>query len=140
MKTFSQFVTWMLTQQAWDEFLKERKHSSTSVLKLYNSDPENVIVFAFSWACTAKGYGYWGELSIKWKAFYRQENIKKYKFVYVNKKIASVELPKNPTTIVVEFVKSSLKEKHPSITDFEWEGNILHGSKKEMKLKEIKEI
>ena len=140
MKTFSQFVTWMLTQQAWDEFLKERKHSSTSVLKLYNSDPENVIAFAFSWACTAKGYDYWSKLSRKWRTFYRQENIKKYKFVYVNKKIASVELPKNPTTIVVEFVKTFLKEKHPSITDFEWEGNILHGSKKEMKLKEIKEI
>lgn len=123
MKTFSQFVTWMLTQQAWDEFLKERKHSSTSVLKLYNSDPENVIAFAFSWVCTAKGYDYWSKLSRKWRAFYRQENIKKYKFVYVNKKIASVELPKNPTTIVVEFVKSSLKEKHPSITDFEWKWN-----------------
>ena len=140
MKTFSQFVTWMRTQQAWDEFLKERKHSSTSVLKLYNSDPENVIAFAFSWACTAKGYDYWSKLSRKWRAFYRQENIKKYKFVYVNKKIASVELPKNPTTIVVEFVKTFLKEKYPTITGFEWEGNILHGSKKEMKLKEIKEI
>ena len=140
MKTFSQFVTWMLTQQAWDEFLKERKHSSTSVLKLYNSDPENVIAFAFSWACTAKGYDYWSKLSRKWRTFYRQENIKKYKFVYVNKKIASVELPKNPTTIVGEFVKTFLKEKYPTITDFEWEGNILHGSKKEMKLKEIKEI
>ncbi len=137
MKTFSQFVTWMLTQQAWDEFLKERKHSSTSVLKLYNSDPENVIVFAFSWACTAKGYGYWGELSIKWKAFYRQENIKKYKFVYVNKKIASVELPKNPTTNVIEFVKTFLKEKYPTITGFEWEGCTLYGCEKEMKLIEI---
>ena len=140
MKTFSQFVTWMRTQQAWDEFLKERKHSSTSVLKLYNSNPENVIAFAFSWACTAKGYDYWSKLSRKWRTFYRQENIKKYKFVYVNKKIASVELPKNPTTIVVEFVKTFLKEKYPTITGFEWEGNILHGSKKEMKLKEIKEI
>ena len=130
MKTFSQFVTWMLTQQAWDEFLKERKHSSTSVLKLYNSDPENVIAFAFSWACTAKGYDYWSKLSRKWRAFYRQENIKKYKFVYVNKKIASVELPKNPTTIVVEFVKTFLKEKYPTITDFELEGCILYGYEK----------
>ena len=137
MKTFSQFVTWMLTQQAWDEFLKERKHSSTSVLKLYNSDPENVIAFAFSWVCTAKGYDYWSKLSRKWRAFYRQENIKKYKFVYVNKKIASVELPKNPTTNVIEFVKTFLKEKYPTITGFEWEGCTLYGCEKEMKLIEI---
>ena len=137
MKTFSQFVTWMRAQQAWDEFLKERKHSSTSVLKLYNSDPENVIAFAFSWVCTAKGYDYWSKLSRKWRAFYRQENIKKYKFVYVNKKIASVELPKNPTTNVIEFVKTFLKEKYPTITGFKWEGCILYGYEKEMKLIEI---
>ena len=137
MKTFSQFVTWMRAQQAWDEFLKERKHSSTSVLKLYNSDPENVIAFAFSWVCTAKGYDYWSKLSRKWRAFYRQENIKKYKFVYTNKSIASVELPKNPTTNVIEFVKTFLKEKYPTITGFKWEGCILYGYEKEMKLIEI---
>lgn len=127
----------MLTQQAWDEFLKEGKRSSTSVLKLYNSDPENVIAFAFQWACTAKGYDYWSELSIKWKVYYRQENIKKYKLVYISKRIASVELPKNSTTIVIEFVKISLKEKHPTITIFEWEGCTLYGCEKEMKLVEI---
>lgn len=136
-QTFNQFVTWMLTQQAWDEFLKERRHKFTPVLKLYNSDPENVIAFAFTWACTAKGYDYWSELSIKWKAFYRQENIKKYKFVYVNKRIASVELPKYSTPTIGRFVKSSLKEKHPSVTDFEWEGCTLYGCEKEMKLIEI---
>ena len=138
MKTFTQFITWLRTQSAWDEFFKEyKKHTSSSILKLYNFDPENVIAFAFPWACTAKGYDYWSELSIKWKAFYRQENIKKYKLVYISKRIASVELPKNPTTNVIEFVKTSLKEKHPTITIFEWEGCTLYGCEKEMKLVEI---
>ena len=138
MKTFTQFITWLRTQSAWDEFFKEyKKHTSSSILKLYNSDPENVIAFAFQWACTAKGYDYWSELSIKWKAFYRQENIKKYKLVYISKRIASVELPKNPTTNVIEFVKTSLKEKYPTITIFEWEGCTLYGCEKEMKLVEI---
>ena len=137
MKTFNQFITWMRAQPAWDEFFKEcKKHTSSSVLKLYNSDPENVIAFAFPWACTAKGYDYWSELSIKWKAFYRQENIKKYKLVYISKRIVSVELP-NPTTNVIEFVKTSLKEKHPTITIFKWEGCTLYGCEKEMKLVEI---
>lgn len=137
MKTFTQFITWMRAQPAWDEFFKERKkYTSSSVLKLYNSDPENIIAFAFPWACTAKGYDYWSELSIKWKTFYRQENIKKYKLVYIRKRIASVELP-NPTTNVIEFVKTSLKEKHPTITIFEWEGCTLYGCEKEMKLVEI---
>ena len=137
MKTFTQFITWLRTQSAWDEFFKEyKKHTSSSILKLYNSDPENVIAFAFQWACTAKGYDYWNELSIKWKAFYRQENIKKYKLVYISKRIASVKLP-NPTTNVIEFVKTSLKEKHPTITIFEWEGETLYGCEKEMKLVEI---
>lgn len=136
-QTFNQFVTWMRTQQAWEEFFRESNRTSSSLLKLYNSDPKNVIAFAFPWACTAKGYDYWSELSIKWKAFYRQENIKKYKFVYVNKRIASVELPKYSTPTIGRFVKSSLKEKHPSITDFEWEGCTLYGCEKEMKLIEI---
>ena len=64
------------------------------------------------------------------------ENIKKYKLVYISKRIASVELP-NPTTNVIEFVKTSLKEKHPTITIFEWEGCTLYGCEKEMKLVEI---
>ena len=137
MKTFEQFVTWMRTQQAWDEFFKEyKKRTSSSLLKLYNYNPENIIAFAFPWACTAKGYDYWSELAIKWKAFYRQENIKKYKLVYISKRIASVELP-NPTTNVIEFVKTSLKEKHPTITIFEWEGCTFYGCEKEMKLVEI---
>ena len=137
MKTFEQFVTWMRTQQAWDEFFKEyKKRTFSSLLKLYNYNSENIIAFAFSWECTAKGYDYWSELSIKWKAFYRQENIKKYKLVYTSKRIASVELP-NPTTNVIEFVKTSLKEKHPTITIFEWEGCTLYGCEKEMKLVEI---
>lgn len=136
-QTFTQFLTWMRTQRAWDEFLKERKHNSSSVLKLYTSDPENVIAFAFSWVGTAKGYDYWSELSIKWKAFYRQENIKKYKLVYISKRIASIELPKNSTTNVIEFVKSSLREKHPTITVFEWDRCTLYGCEKEMKLVEI---
>lgn len=136
MKTFEQFVTWMRTQQVWDEFFKEHKRTSSSLLTLYNFNPENVIAFAFSWVCTAKGYDYWSELSIKWKAFYRQENIKKYKLVYISKRITSVELP-NPTTNVIEFVKTSLKEKHPTITIFEWEGCTLYGCEKEMKLVEI---
>lgn len=135
-QTFTQFVTWMQIQQAWDEFFKEYKRTS-SLLKLYNSDPENIIAFAFSWSCTTKGYDYWSELSIKWKAFYRQENIKKYKFVYTSKRIASVELPKNPTTIIIEFVKTSLKEKHPTITIFERDRYTLYGCEKEMKLVEI---
>lgn len=116
---------------------RERTRTSSSMLRLYNSDPENVIAFAFPWACTAKGYDYWSEISIKWKAYYRQENIKEYKFVYTSKSIASVELPKNPTTNVIEFVKTSLKEKHPTITVFEWEGCTLYGCEKEMKLIEI---
>lgn len=135
--TFTQFVTWMRTQQAWEEFFREPKRTSSSLLKLYNSDPENVIAFAFPWARTAKGRDYWNELSIKWKAFYRQENIKKYKLVYISKRIASVELPKNPTTNVIEFVKTSLKEKHPTITVFEWDRCTLYGCEKEMKLIEI---
>ena len=137
MKTFSQFVTWMRAQQAWEEFFREPTRTSSSMLKLYNSDPENVIAFAFPWACTAKGYGYWSEISIKWKAYYRQENIKKYKLVYISKRIASVELPKNSTTNVIEFVKTSLKEKHPTITVFEWDRCTLYGCEKEMKLIEI---
>ena len=136
MKTFEQFITWMQTQQAWNEFLKERKRTSSSTLKLYNYDPENIIAFAFPWEYTDKGYDYWSELSIKWKAFYRQENIKKYKLVYTSKRIAPVELP-NPTINVIEFVKTSLKEKHPTITIFEWEGCTLYGCEKEMKLVEI---
>ena len=129
-QTFNQFVTWMRAQQAWEEFFRERTRTSSSMLRLYNSDPENVIAFAFPWACSAKGYDYWSEISIKWKAYYRQENIKKYKFVYTSKSIASVELPKNPTTIVIEFVKTFLKEKYPTITGFEWEGCILYGCEK----------
>lgn len=137
-QTFTQFITWMRIQQAWDEFLKERKRTSSSVLKLYNSDPENVIAFAFPWACTTKGYDYWNELSIKWRTFYKQDDMKKYKFIYVNKRIASVELPKNSTHTIVGFVKSSLREKHPTITDFEWSGEtLLYGCEKEMKLVEI---
>ena len=137
MKTFEQFVTWMRTQQAWDEFFKEhKKRTSSSLLNLYNYNPENIIAFAFPWACTAKGHYYWSELAIKWKAFYRQENIKKYKLVYTSKRITSVELP-NPTINVIEFVKTSLKEKHSTITIFEWEGETLYGCEKEMKLVEI---
>ena len=137
MKTFNQFITWMRAQQAWDEFFKEhKKRTSSSLLNLYNYNPENIIAFAFPWACTAKGYDYWSELAIKWKAFYRQENIKKYKLVYISKRIASVELP-NPTINVIEFVKTSLKEKHPTITIFEWEGETLYGCEKEMKLVKI---
>lgn len=139
MKTFEQFKNWMRLQQAWDEFLYEynKVHHGYIMKESYHDDPILIINYAFDWVKTKSGYKYWAILADKWFKFYRQDDIKKYKFIYTKKRIASVEVPKNSSSVVKERVKSLLREKHPTITDFEWAGNILHGSKKEMKLIEI---
>lgn len=142
MKTFKQFRNWMRFQMAWDEFMYEYNkvpHVYT-IEGSYFDDPALIINYAFDWVKTKSGYKYWSILADKWFEFYYQDDIKKYKLIYIKKRIASVEVPKNSSSAVKESVKSLLQEKHPTITDFEWLGNILHGSRKEMKLKEIKEI
>lgn len=62
------FLVFLKRHEAYDPFKETFRclNSRPLLSYLYNTDPEDFIIYAFDWALDPKGLLYWSKLNSKW--------------------------------------------------------------------------
>lgn len=149
MITFNQFASFLKEEGVYGEFfnymrtLGDRHNKYLNNERIFEGAPDKYLIISggFIWQSTQEGWAFWESVNKKYKEYYDTlEKVGKtdsYEFVFVDKVVAKVKLPKNPTIAQLGFINSWLLEHYKDATETKNDGDFIYAIQKIWDLKKI---